>query len=57
MITLTQSQLDQIADWAIEGQGDEGDDSRYPSMSYEDGIRDMVSLLEGEMEVDELTGG
>ena len=54
MENLTEDQINEIQDWADEGQGSDRDYSRYPALSYEDGIRDMCQVLLGDMSVEEL---
>ena len=54
MENLTEDQINKIQDWADEGQGSDRDYSRYPALSYEDGIRDMCQILLGDMSVQEL---
>ena len=44
MIVRSKEEIDRVLDWAIEGQ-DQG--SRFPGMSYEDGIRETIDWLTG----------
>ena len=60
MITLSQADIDRITDWASETEDSFMSDrgrSRYPGMTYENGIKDVMLLLEGEMTIDQLLEG
>lgn len=35
----------------------DNDESHYPNMTYEEGMRDMLAVFDGEVKVSELTGG
>ena len=50
-VTLTDEDLTRIYSWASEK---EDGDTRYHSMTYEQGIKSMVEVLEGKMTVDDL---
>lgn len=49
MRQLAETELERIEDWA-----QSEDAPRYPSMSYEDGIKYMCEFLRGDMSIDEL---
>lgn len=47
------TELERLQTWMHQGL-DLG--SRYPAMSYEDGMKDMLEVLSGEMTVEDLIG-
>lgn len=54
MTEPTQAELNQIMDWTSEA---EETGSMYPGMTYEQGVRAMCDVLQGEMTVEELIDG
>jgi hypothetical protein len=51
---MSQEEIDKLYDWAC--NEDEGGATRYAGMSYEDGIKAVIDVLNGEATVDELIG-
>ena len=49
---ITTEDFDKLLSFAIAGMDGE---SQYPGMSYEDGIRTVLDVLEGNITIDEAT--
>lgn len=54
MYIPTSDELRRIRNWVDDGKGEMGDDTRYPGMTFEQGMEYMLDVLEGHMTVDEL---
>jgi hypothetical protein len=51
MKTISNDELNRIYAWACEGEDAGG---RFPGMTYENGIKDMVDLLQDNLDIDDL---
>jgi len=57
VLHVSQEDIDRIRDWLREGAGEEGDDTRYPHMTFEQGAEYMLDILECRVTIDELLVG
>lgn len=51
---LTNAELNELRDFVSEA---DENGSKYPGMSYEDGIRDMIAAIENEISIEEIING
>jgi hypothetical protein len=55
MYEISQKDLERIEIWATEGASLEGG-TRYHAMSYEDGMLDLIGILNSETTVEDIIG-